>query len=494
MKFTSKLAATALVLAMSATTALAVSPTYQPIVDQFAKINQLTLDKNARTEANISDETYNVLKRVIKDDFPSMSYDAKVAFLNKTRTTYEQLASSSTNPESEATKFAKQVVEVLKDPAQVIAQEEAIERTVRGEKELPIEQEKLVPMLTTVPVNESHIHFRAAQALDSQLHFDLLGALNQVQGERAAFALVNGTAASGNDLTVNANQFVAGYKMHFEPRQVFDVAFFANGVMDNTQRDLGGANFTTGVTNYGAGFYTKVTEQALKLSGLFTFNKGTQNLDANADFTSLINGLLDKEYQKKFAGSERNQTPVTADTTTTNLVLKGEYTFRVYPGLFVTPGVAYHYHTFTANNQTITDKSKTFGSTEVLSMQTPFMPEISQHGVGGTLDVVYKLRENISLGADASVMYYSGNTYNSAYVTIINQEVPVAGTGTTETKQFVHGDFEEKSTSYLNANVAAKASWDINDNFTLGAKVGYSYFSELSLNGVNYNVNLGFKF
>lgn len=494
MKFTSKLAATALVLAMSATTALAVSPTYQPIVDQFAKINQLTLDKNARTDANISDETYDVLKRVIKDDFASMSYDAKVAFIDKTRTTYESVLNVSTNKETEAYKNAEKIVAVLKDPAQVIAQEDAIERTARGEKELPIEQEKLVPMLTTVPVNESHIHFRAAQALDTQLHFDLLGALNQVQGERAAFALVNGTAASGGELSANANQFVAGYKMHFEPRQVFDLAFFANAVMDNTQRNMGGLNFTTGVTNYGAGFYTKVTEQALKLSGLFTFNKGSQNLDANVDFSSLINGLLDTEYQKKFAGSEQNQTPVTADTTTTNLVLKGEYVFRVQPGLFVTPGVAYHYHTFTAANQTITDKSKTFGSTEVLSMQTPFMPEISQHGIGGTLDVAYKLRDNVTLGADASVMYYSGNSYNSAYVTIINKEVAVEGTGTTETKQMVHGDFEEKSTSYLNANVAAKASWNINNNFAVGAKVGYSYFSELSLNGVNYNVNLGFKF
>lgn len=487
MKFTTKLAVTALALAMSATTAWAVSPVYQTIADQFAKVNQLTLDKNAYVEAKIADDVYDVLRRVIKDDFHSLSYEAKVERINKIRSTYESTTNSS--------EFAKKVVEVLKDPAKVIEQETAVTRSVRGEKELPNEQNRLQALLTTTPVNESHLHVRATQALDSQLSLDLLSTLNHTQGKNTAFAIVNGIAASGNDLSVVANQVVAGYKMRFAQPQVLDVALLANTVMNNTKRGFGGADFTTSVNNYGAGLYAKVTEQALQFSGLVTFNKGTQNLNANVDFTSLVNGLLDEEFKNEFEGYEKSQTPVTAHTSTANLVLKGEYALNVQPGLVVTPGLAYHYHSFTASNQTITDKSKTYELTPELSVRSPFIPEVSMHGVGATLDVGYKLRNDVTVGADASIMYYSGNSYKSPDMVIEAYEAPVSTTtGATETRYKISATFKDTSTSYLNLNLAAKAQWAIDSNFTLGAKVGYSYVSELPLNGVNYNLNINYKF
>lgn len=489
MKLTTKFAVSALVLALSATTALAASTT-QGLVDQVAKVNQLTSDLTKATEMGLTQEKIETLGKLVNDEFMKLSYAEKIAKVTKARDAYKAIAESSTDNSSktEAQKYA----ETFADPELVVKQADAIYAQKNATKDLPLNQDLLKVQLAQQPILEAHNQVRVANALDAHLNLELLNQV-QAQGGNQAFALYNGVSATGDELTAGAHQVALGYKFNLplDPQLTTNVAVFGDVSFGSTQRDLGKLQFQTKHNSaYGFGAYADVAKDGFKGAALLGYSVGSADVTAEADYSAIVAKLTDENYRNGLAAAAQTSATAKSSTSTLNFLVEGGYEVAVAQGVTLTPSVFYQYHGYNSGKEDVTAKNSP--ATLEYSKTTPFVPSLSTHGFGAEVDAQYVVDGQFTVGADATLGYYITGAVKQPYASIVSQQVTTEDV--TETKYSVSAGTQDKSMNYLTFAANAKVTYKLHPQFTLQGKVGYLHVSELQQGGFTYGVSLGAKF
>lgn len=489
MKLTSKFAVSALVLALSATTAFAASTT-QALVDQVAKVNQLTSDLTKATNMGIDAKRFEILSKIVNDEFMKLSEAEKTAKVTKAYETYKNIAETGTSENSK--KIAQEYSDALQDVKLVLQQADAIYTQKNASKNLPLEQDLFKVQLAQQPILESHNQVRVANALDTQLNLELLNQV-QAQGNNQAFVLYNGVSATGDELTAGAHQVALGYKFNLplDPQFTTNVAVFGDVGFASSQRDLGKLQFQTKHNPaYGFGAYADLAKDGFKGAALLGYSVGSANVTADADYSAIVAKLTDEKYRNELASAAQTSATAKANTSNFNFLVKGGYEVAIAQGVTLTPSLFYQYHGYNASKEEVTAKNAP--ATLEFSKTTPFVPSLSTHGLGGSVDVQYVVDGQFTVGADATLGYYTTGAVKQPTASIVAKDVTKEDI--TVTEYSVAASTQDKSVNYLAFATNAKVTYKLHPQFTLQGKVGYLHVSELQQGGFTYGVSLGAKF
>lgn len=475
--------------------ALLAAPTYAATTDaleaQVARVNTLTLNSKGIATAKLSDDRVKVLGELANDAFVKQSAANQLATIQDLYATNKAKADNPlTSPADKTT--AQKYVDAYKDANLAVQHINIIYNQNVAVKELPAAKELVQRLLVQHPILEGNHQLRVAQAVDVQLHYNLMEMLSAQAPIRTGFVLANGVSTTGDDLTATSNQVVAGVKFLL-PNFKSTATVFGNLGMGGTERNVGAATYSTSQgLSYGLGAYADYMEGSFRVAALGAYNMGTTELDTSADYSSFINKLNDTTFRDLFKGKERTSAIVSADTATTNVLVKAEYSLRgLVRNVTVTPSLIYHFHNFAASNEYIKDSAKTYSGTVELAAKTPFVPSMLAHGFGGAVEAKYMYQYNMALGADLSVMAYTSTVKQPTANVQMTTKKSTAGT---ETTYSVVTGTQDADWGHFAVNANVKATYYIDREFTVTGRVGYSYLTNVEQNGLNYSVSLGYRF
>lgn len=507
MKFTSKFAVSALMLALSSSWAWA-GLTTQPLETQVTKLNSIKSDSSVATDAGIKEEDFKLLQRVIKDDYFNLDNAGKLAYLQKAKERLEQVVKTyeTTSTSNQAAETAKKTLALLEKPEDVIKQEALVQTQATALRNYPLEVDLLQRQLELQPLLHSQAQHLALQAADAQLHVTLLQDLTRGDAS-GVFGLSHGVVTKGDGISVRANQLALGYKLSTELLNGdagVTGAIFGDLLTADAKSNFGKQEFTfKHHAVFGGGVYGALRHGDFQLATLGALSQGGEAVNAFADHSGILSKLSDTDVAKKLAPSQLTQAKVSAQSRTLNYLLGASYTLAVQSGLVVTPSVFYHFHsylpqgekvTFVANGDTDEAVVKHQAAVLELSKKSAFIPRLTQHGVGGTLAVDYAIDRQFSVGADASAVYYRG-TLLQGTAAVVERERAVDGVaGAQEKYRTAEVVWQEQPLNHITMTGAVRASYAFTPNLQLQAKLGYSHTTQRNQSGLNYGLNLGIKF
>lgn len=488
MKLASRLGLTLLASSFLVAPALALTTT--ALETQIARVNTLTANSKGITTAKIADDRAKLLNELANDAFVKQSADQQLATIRELYATNKaKVDNPLTSVADKAT--AQKYVEAYKDTNLAVQHINIIYNQNVAIKELPAAKELVQRLLVQHPILEGNHQLRVAQAVDAQLHYNLLEMLSTQAPIRTGFVLANGLVTAGDNLSASHNQLVAGVKFLL-PNYKSTATVFGNVGTGATERGVGESTYTTNRLSYGLGAYADYMEGSFRLAALGSYNIGTTEIDTSADYAGMLNQLTDSTFRATFTGKERTAALVAADTTTTNVLVKAEYSLHgLLSNVTVTPSLIYHFHNFAAANEHIKDSAKTYSGTVELATNTPFVPAMLMHGLGGALEAKYMYQYNMALGADLSVIAY--HTTLQQPTAKVQMNTSKSSSGTITTFSVVTGT-QETAWNHLAVNANVKATYYINRELTVTGRVGYSYLTNIEQNGLNYSVSLGYRF